>query len=202
LNSTTNKRRKFEIHPSNKNENNEGPMNNTSATYTKTAIWLHWAIAALMIVMLIFGEDMIRHATDTFYPSLHASLGISILVLTCVRLWWRLTHKAPALPTTMKGWEVSLSHLTHYAFYALMILLPLSGLMSFTSESARETILTGTTLFGIFPVPALPNVGGIGGGLHGLASKLGQALVILHVLAALKHQFWDKDGLMRRMSPH
>lgn len=113
-------------------------MNIEAAKYTKGAIYMHWGLAILMIVMLFLGEDMIQHPTATFYPSLHVTLGIAILVLTLVRLWWRLTHKPPALPATMKGWEV----------------------------------------------------------------KVSQILVILHVLAALKHQFWDKDNLLRRMSPH
>lgn len=177
-------------------------METSSLSYTKGAIYLHWLIAILMIIMLFFGEDMIRHATGTYYPSLHASIGISILVLSLARLWWRVSHKPPALPATMKSWEVTVSHIAHGLFYALMIAMPLSGLMSFTSLSARETILSGTTIFGIFPVPALPNIGGIGGIVHGLGAKVGQALVILHILAALKHQFIDKDNLLKRMSPH
>ena len=176
-------------------------MNITMLSYSKGAIWLHWIIAALMITMLFFGEDMIRHATGSFYPSLHASLGISILGLSLVRIWWRWTHPAPALPATMKGWEKQTSHITHIAFYVLMIVLPLSGLMAFTGEAVKDAAVAGATIFGAFPVPGLPDLGGIGGGFHGLAAKLGQILVILHVLAALKHQFWDKDNLFKRMSP-
>jgi cytochrome b561 len=173
-----------------------------SARYSTGAIILHWLIAILMITMLIFGEDMIRRPTETFYPSMHASLGISILVLSLIRLWWRFAHTAPALPATMKGWEVKLSHFTHIIFYVLMIVLPLTGLMAFAKEAASKTILNGASIFGIFPVPAISDFLGIGGEVHEISSKLAQALVILHVLAALKHQFWDKDNLMRRMSPH
>ena len=176
-------------------------MNTSAASYSKVAIWLHWLIAALMITMLFFGEDMIRHATGSFYPSLHASLGILILVLSVVRIWWRWTHSAPALPSKMKNWEKKMSHVTHIAFYVLMIALPLSGLMAFTGEAVKDAAVAGASIFGAFPVPALPDLGGISGGLHGLGAKLGQVLVILHVLAALKHQFWDRDNLFKRMSP-
>ena len=151
--------------------------------------------------MLFFGEDMIRHATGSFYPSLHVSLGISILILSVVRLWWRISHPVPALPATMKGWEKKISHVTHFIFYVLMIGLPLSGLMSFGTEAAKDAVVAGATLFGSLPVPNLPNIGGIGGVVHGLGAKLGQFLVILHVLAALKHQLWDKDNLLKRMFP-
>jgi cytochrome b561 len=170
--------------------------------YTKVAIYLHWLIAILMIVMLFFGEDMIRGATGTFYPSLHASLGISILILTLVRVWWRMQHSPPPQPTTMKSWEMRLSGFTHCLFYVLMIGLPLSGLLSFGHQVTREAILTGTTLFGVFGVPLLPDIGSVANNIHGLGGKLGQVLVILHVVAALKHQFWDKDRLLARMSPH
>ena len=177
-------------------------MTSSSLSYSKGAIWLHWIIAILMITMLFFGEDWIRHQTASFYPSLHVSLGISILLLSLVRLWWRLTHSAPALPATMKFWEVSLSHVTHYLFYVLMIGLPLSGMMSFSTESAKEAAVAGASFFGVIPAFGLPNLGGIGGVVHGLGAKLGQVLVILHILAALKHQFWNKDNLLKRMSPH
>ncbi len=177
-------------------------MNIEATKYTKGAIYMHWALAIMMMVMLFLGEDMIQHPTATFYPSLHASLGISILVLTVVRLWWRLTHKPPVLPAAMKGWEVKVSHVTHFLFYALMIGLPLSGMLAFGHEAPRDAIVAGATWFGVIPIPQLPDFGQLGPNMHGLGSKVGQILLILHVLAALKHQFWDKDNLLRRMSPH
>lgn len=170
--------------------------------YTNVAIYLHWIIAVLMIVMLFFGEDMIRDATGTFYPSLHASLGISILLLTLVRVWWRFTHVPPALPDTTKSWEVMASKVSHFLFYVLMIGLPLSGLFAFGHEVTRKAILKGTTVFGVISVPQITDVGEIANAVHGLAGTAGQALVVLHVLAALKHQFWNKDNLLRRMLPN
>lgn len=177
-------------------------MSVSSTRYSTVAVTLHWLIAVLMIYMVLFGEDLIRRPTETFYPSLHASIGISVLILSLARLAWRLMNPPPALPSTMKPWEVTVSHITHWLFYILMIGLPLTGLMSFTHHLHGETILSGTTLFGIAPVPSLPDLGGIGGNMHELASKALEALIILHVLAALKHQFWNRDNLLRRMSPH
>jgi cytochrome b561 len=177
-------------------------MSHTITRYSTVAIMLHWLIAVLMIYLVLFGEDLIRRPSDTFYPSLHASIGISVFILSLARLSWRLINPPPALPSTMKPWEVSVSRISHWAFYILMVGLPLTGLMSFTHHLPREAILNGTTLFGVALVPGLPDVGGMGGNLHELASKALEALIILHVVAALKHQFWDKDNLLRRMSPH
>jgi cytochrome b561 len=177
-------------------------MSVSNLRYSNVAIMLHWLIAALMIYMVLFGEDLIRRPTGTFYPSLHASIGISVLILSLARLAWRLMNPPPALPSRMKRWEVVVSHITHWSFYALMIGIPLTGLMAFTHMLPKEAILSGTTLFGIASVPGLPDIGGAGGNVHALASKALEALIILHVLAALKHQFWDKDSLLKRMSPH
>ncbi len=116
-------------------------MNDQTSKYTKGAIYLHWTIGTLMIIMLFFGEDMIRNATGTFYPSLHASLGIAILMLTLVRLWWRLVNTPPALPASMKRWEVTVSHITHIVFYILMIVLPLSGWLSLSHQVISDKIL-------------------------------------------------------------
>jgi cytochrome b561 len=177
-------------------------MSVLTTRYSTVAVILHWLIAVLMIYMVLFGEDLIRRPTETFYPSLHASIGISVLILSLARLVWRLMNPPPALPSTMKAWEVTVSHITHWAFYILMIGLPLTGLMAFTHMLPKEAILSGTTLFGVAPVPGLPDLGGAGSNLHELGSKALEALIILHVVAALKHQFWDKDNLLRSMSPH
>lgn len=154
-----------------------------------------------MIFMLFFGEGLIQRVQGTFYPSMHVSLGITILVLSVVRLVWRLKNPPPALPNTMKPWEVTVSHITHWAFYVLMIGMPLTGMMDISRAALRNVDLLQASTFGLFNVPTLPNLLGLGGA-HSLGAFAGKILVILHVGAALKHQFWDKDGLLRRMLPH
>jgi cytochrome b561 len=196
------KRRILNIKSSSFYQHHGEVMEISSSRYTNVSILLHWLIAILMIFMLFFGENLIRQQTDAFYPSVHVSLGVSILVLSLARLAWRFLNPPPPLPAGMKKWEVTGSHVSHFLFYVLMIGLPLSGMMSFTSEVVRDTVLQGATVFGLFGAPQLPNIGGIGGAVHGLGSNLGQAIVILHVAAALKHQFWDKDNLLNRMKPH
>ena len=173
-----------------------------TSRYSNIAIILHWLTSILILFMLVFGEDYIRDAKETFGPSLHASIGISILLLSILRLVWRFRNPPPALPAGMKPWEVTLSHISHWAFYVLMIGLPLSGMMSFAQELPKNAILNGATIFELISVPSLPNIGGAGGFIHMVGTKLVWALLALHVLAALKHQFWDKDNLLKRMSPH
>lgn len=174
-------------------------MNDNKARYSNVAILLHWTIAILMIYMLFWGEDLIRNAPGTFYPSIHASIGVTILVLSVLRLGWRLLNQPPRLPGETGNWQNRMAEWTHWLFYILMIGIPLTGMADFTRRLPRHPEQAATSIFGLFPVPQIP--WDALGRLHGISTKLAIGLLILHVLAALKHQFWDKDNLLRRMSP-
>jgi cytochrome b561 len=173
--------------------------------YTKPAIWLHWIIAILMIFMLVFGEDYIRvprgASLADWGPSAHASIGILILLLGMARLFWRLGNPPPAMPSAIPRWQVVASHATHWVFYALMIVIPVSGLLALVPYGASHLDVDKVTFFKLFPVAFMPNFGDLTLDIHELLSKAAQILVIVHVIAALKHQFWDKNGLLSRMRP-
>ena len=167
------------------------------------AVALHWVVAGLMIFMLFFGGDLMnRRQPDTFNSSLHASIGAAILLLSLARLLWRLRTLPPPLPSTMKPWEIYLSKLTHVLFYVMMIGLPLTGWLAFSDMMVKHPAFLGTRFFGLIDVIQFPGVVGYHfDGLHSLGSNLMIGLTGLHVLAALKHQFINNDGLLRRMIP-
>ena len=83
----------------------------------------------------------------------------------------------------------------------LMIGLPLTGWLAFAEFLKEVPAMSGVTVFGLFPVPAAPLIGKLASGAHSLGSNVAMVLVILHVLAALKHQFIDRDSIFRRMMP-
>jgi cytochrome b561 len=184
---------------------NGDTMNTSVSKYTKPAIWLHWVVAIMMIAMLTIGEDFIKvprgASLSDWGPSAHASFGIMILLLGLARLFWRLGNPPPALPVTMPRWQVLASHATHWAFYALMIALPVMGLLAIVPYGEARLDVEQVTFFKLFPVAFLPNLGEWTMEGHELLSKVAEALIIVHVIAALKHQFWDKDGLLSRMRP-
>jgi len=92
--------------------------------YSNVAIFLHWAIAALILYNLTSG--LLRPVLPRGFFALHVSSGITILALTVVRVLWRLTHRPPPfLP--MAQWKRGMAHLTHFLLYAAMLALPLSG---------------------------------------------------------------------------
>lgn len=173
--------------------------------YTKPAIWLHWITAILMLFMLFVGQGYMKVPRGAslagWAPTMHASFGILILLLALARLFWRLGNPPPALPPTMPRWQVLASHATHWAFYVLMIAMPVTGLLAVLPYGAERLDVEHVTFFRLFPVAFMPNLGAWTGEVHSLLFKGVKALVIVHVMAALKHQFWDKDRLLGRMRP-
>ena len=171
--------------------------------YNLVAIILHWVTALLIIYMLVWGEGLIRGRPENHVaatnPGLHASLGLSILILTAARLVWRLMNPPPP-DVPMPKWQALASHVLHWGLYALLVLIPLSGLAALDrSIAGKHPEYADLTFFDLFTMPHFPLAWF--GSTHGLLTNLAWALLALHVVAALKHQFIDKDRLMNRMSP-
>ena len=176
-------------------------MQTTSLKYTNVAIILHWISALLLIYMLFWGEGLIKAwgGATPANPMLHVSLGLSILILSVARLVWRLMNPPPA-DVPMPGWQAKASHFIHWGFYALLILIPLSGMAALDhSITGKHPEFASLTYFNLFPMPHFAL--GWFGSAHDLMTKLAIGLLILHVIGALKHQFIDKDNLLKRMSP-
>jgi cytochrome b561 len=89
----------------------------------------------------------------------------------------------------------------HGAFYVLMIAIPILGLMALIPFGLEHSDVDKVTFFKLLPLAFMPNFGEWTAEAHEIASNIAKILVILHVLAALKHQFWNRDGLLKRMSP-
>jgi cytochrome b561 len=164
---------------------------------------LHWLIAALLIFMLFFGEELMEVEGDggTLLPSLHVSIGSAILLLSVFRLVWRLINPPPAYPAGMAPWERAASTVTHVLFYVLLIGIPLTGWLATPKFLSEEDAIAGITLFGAFPLPGAPSLGLPMKAIHEIGSNLGIGLLALHVLAALKHHFINRDDVLRRMLP-
>jgi cytochrome b561 len=178
---------------------------NASKRYNSVSIILHWVLGAALIAIFIFGTYMVDLPFSPQRLKLfnwHKWAGISILVLSALRLIWRLSHPAPALPAkielAMPGWQLLAHKLTHVALYALFFIVPLIG-WAYTSAAGFPVVL-----FGLFPLPELIGADKALAILikpwHQISAFALAGLVLLHIAAALKHQFIDRDGLLQRMS--
>jgi cytochrome b561 len=171
--------------------------------YSRPAIALHWVIAALVLSTIPIGwyGATFESAFAQSATNLHKSIGILILALTLARVGWRLTHKPPQLPAAMTPTLRWIARGTHLLFYALLLILPLSGWWMSSAVPKRHPFG-----FGVFDVPFLPVPRGFASAgpahfVHVDLAWLMVALAALHIAAALKHQFVDKDDVLWRMLP-
>lgn len=179
-------------------------LTNTTQRYGALSRLLHWLIAGGIVLQFVLAKlAELADADEARLKQLavlanHKSVGITILGLALVRLLWRIISTPAPLPANMSSVQPRVSHVSHWLLYGLLFVMPLSGwLMS--SASAYSV-----SWFNLFTLPDLvaPNSDLKDLMLllhHWLANGL-FALALLHVAGALKHHFWDKDDVMRRMS--
>ena len=170
--------------------------------YTRTAKSLHWLMAILIVGAFGVGTYMVGlklTPTKLQLYSWHKWAGVTVFVLLWVRLAWRLSHPAPALPDSVPGWQQRVAHATHVVLYLLMIAVPLSGWLMSSAKGFQ------TVWFGVLPIPDLLNkdeaLGDLLKDVHLFLTYSLAALVAAHVAAALKHHLIERDDVLARMLP-
>ena len=181
--------------------------------YSGVAMALHWLLALAIVanVGVAWYANTLHGLAKMPSMQIHKSLGITILLLTFVRLAWRLFKKPPEMRADLKPWERRLAQAVHVLFYLTMVALPLTG---WAMVSATPLIhVYPIDMFGLFhwpeiaPLANLPHdrmheVHETFEAAHGLLAKLiVYVLIPLHILGALKHQFLDRDNELGRMIP-
>lgn len=169
--------------------------------YSLGAILLHWLIAAALVFQIVFAESLEGpRGPDLFARyQLHKSVGITILLLSVLRLGWRFIGPRPA-PVPGPKWAMTLSGLVHFGFYVFMIAAPVTGwIIVSTSKIKVETLLFGSIPWPHLPVPA--NWGEPAEFLHHIMPNVAIALLVLHVAGALRHQYLLGTPILARMLP-
>ena len=165
--------------------------------------FFHWLIALLILVQFALGWLAVSWRLSPAKLDLfvwHKSIGVLVLALVLLRLAWRLlAPPAPALPAHMPPWERAAAHASHVLLYVLMLALPLSGWVVQSSSGMP---------FRIFRQWPLPVIQAPDKALSDLAAlvhlSLGIALatlLVVHIGAALRHHFIQRDEVLRRMLP-
>lgn len=165
--------------------------------YGRVAISIHWISAVLVIGLMIAGlraADMADHEAKASLLRIHAPMGMAILVLTLARIgWWLIADTKPVEPAGVSHLQAMAAVAVHGLLYVALIGLAGSGIAMMVLSGAGEI------LFGTAPGPLpdfwdyAPRYG------HAAMAWLMGALLVLHVGAALYHQFVLKDRLFARM---
>lgn len=178
--------------------------------YSPVAIVFHWTMAALVLFQLFWGWWMGRlpvGGDKVAAHDLHYLIGVLMLVLVIGRGSWRLLAPGPINDADKPGWESAAAHVTHYVFYTCLFGLPLTG-WAMISATAPEQELS---LVGLVPWPLIP-FGDLGPvtrwRIEAAAEWMHWGLVVtllllipIHVGAALKHHFIDRDDVLHGMLP-
>ena len=166
--------------------------------YTLPAIAFHWAQAIVIIWLLWLGWTMIdlpKGGERSAAYSLHKSLGMLMLALVLVRLYWR--SRSPAPPLTATGWEGQLARNTHQALYVFLLLAPLAGYLA-SSFSPYALKFFGIEIAKVgWPDESINSFFKL---LHEAAVWGGAVLIGLHIAGAIKHLL-KGDGMFKRMLP-
>ena len=176
-------------------------MRTNGARYGLVSRVFHWSVALLVIALLCLGWYMVDL---TYYDrwskaslEWHKALGMLALLAGILKISWVLGSHAPAPLPSMARWERLSARAMHLTLFAMMLAIPITGYVISTSAG------DGISIFGWFVVPAvLPEseaLRDLAIELHYYLAYTTAALVSLHAMAALKHQFIDRDGTLSRM---
>lgn len=189
-------------------------LRNTQQHWGWLARALHWSMALLILIQIPLGFWMVQeyelytetYADDTWVMRsslLHHTLGFILLLLVMVRLGWRQSNTVPDLPPGLLAYQRWLARLTHGLLYLLLIVYPLSGWAALSAYEGEFPIF----FFAWDSVPGL--VPSVAEGerfdyawfaeIHRACWRIGAVLLVLHIGAALWHQFYRRDDLLRRM---
>lgn len=177
---------------------------NAGRRYSHGAILLHWLIALAIIgnwLLAHIAEDAPKAQHDIMMGR-HMAIGMTVLILSVLRVIWRLAHKPPPPNPDHRGWERLAASVVHKLFYVLMLGLPLSGYLMVQAYVGGM----GVDMFGLFEFPGLPMAKnkGVNEAFHEMHEIFGTVMLVLfvlHVAGAWKHQLIDRDGTIFRMLP-
>jgi cytochrome b561 len=170
--------------------------------YSAVAQIFHWVIAGLIVTQFTLAwmaDDLPLGMHKLALLARHKSFGMTVLMLAVLRLIWRLFNRPPELPVGMAPIERLLARATHVLFYVLLFAMPLTGWLMSSAKNYS------VSWFGWFTWPNLIGKSDQSFELlkstHEILSWLLLSIAVLHILAALKHHFWNKDDVLKRMLP-
>jgi cytochrome b561 len=176
---------------------------NTSSDYGSISKFLHWSIAILVFVQFALVYWVIYVLPEKspkagfLIGGLHKPLGIVVLILALLAIMWKLLNIKPGFPANMPAWEKIAAKGVHTLLYLCLIVMPLSGVIMSVAGGRPPNF------FGLYQIPMFmaenKELSNFFFNLHRFTSFFLIGLILLHTLAALKHHFINRDGVLKRM---
>ncbi|SIN85532.1 cytochrome b561 [Sulfurivirga caldicuralii] len=173
---------------------------NTRESYGLITRLFHWGIALLFFALFFVGLYMGElDKTDPLRKqlfALHQSVGMLVFLLTLIRIPLSRIQPEPMPPSHMGPWEVQFANAVKKGMNLLLLLIPIAGYLTVTTKGYHPIF------FGI----EMPILIGENEELHEFFEETHEflawtlmAIVVLHMAAAWKHHFIDKDDVLLRM---
>lgn len=174
-------------------------MNTKPSRYHPALVGLHWLLAALLMLALTMGTFVLKDMPNTSPDKIgllrgHMILGLVIGALMLVRLAVRIRTRRPPVASTGNPLLDQLGKSAHAGLYLLVFAMAASGLATAVQAGLPEIVFGGSA--GALPqsfAAYTPRV------VHGWIAKALMALVGLHLVGVVFHQFRLKDRLLSRM---
>ena len=174
-------------------------MSNNPVKFPLSMRILHWAMALLLLSLILAGATMVKSLEPWQLTLLfwHKSFGVFAALLVVVRLVIKWRSPTVPLPNDIPAWQGIAARLSHVLLYVLMVAIPVSGL-AMQYFGARPI-----SVFELFTIPAafIPDIRlyGLFREFHGYAVLVLIAVLLLHIGGALHHHFVRKDGVLKSM---
>lgn len=171
---------------------------------------LHWAMAGIILFQIGLGVWMANFVPNLFdrgdLTQVHKSWGVVAFGLVVTRILWRTANRwrRPALPPAMPAWQRQVATWSHRLLYLLMLSMPLSGWILVSASPLGHWLGIRSRFFGWFELPdpigrASYAIEHAAGAVHVIGALVLVILLLVHVAAALRHQFVKRDGVLSRM---
>ena len=177
-------------------------LKNSDNAWGVVAKTFHWLLAVIIIAQLVLGKvaeeaSVSPQKLDLFVW--HKSIGVTVLLLVALRIAWRLVITPPRAVAGVARWEHWAARASHALLYILMIVVPISGW--WVSDTSRIPFKA----FWLIPVPdflaADRDASQAAEVVHGILTTTLLVLIVVHILAALRHHFILRNDTLRRMLP-
>lgn len=176
--------------------------------FSPVGVVFHWVMAALILFQLGFGWSLSlipAGGPKVAAFALHATVGIAIFILAVLRIVWRIMITDPYNSADMMGWRTTLAYIVEHLFYVCFFMLPLTGWAMWSAIASPGSIDVGIAWpplpFHDFETWRTWRILEIAEDLHLLFVWLLMVMIPLHVGAALKHHFWDRNDVLQGMLP-